>query len=278
MLISEIHYPTSLSDALALLDEQPETLLLAGGTEIAGVQVSRFFQFPPSIACISKIPELKKTTRTEQFMDFGSCTTLTGLLSLGPGILPPPLTHVIQSIGNPAIRNIATIGGNVASRRQFMDLWPFLVCMDAQIEIKNRITSHWANIFYLANTANAPFFPEKSILTRIRIPLTEFSNIFYRKIGGQGFPDQESAMFVCMVEIQQNKIENFRLVFSGKKVFRLQEIELSLFGKKISHESRELAAARQEYIREFGRNGFTHPGIFSSLVTEAFTALFGAGV
>ncbi len=278
MLISEIHYPASVNDALALLDEQPETILLAGGTEIAGAQVSRFLQFPQSIACIAKIPELKKTTRTEQFMEFGSCTSLTGLLSLGPGILPHPLAQAIQSIGNPTIRNIATLGGNLASRRQFMDLWPFLVCMDAQVEIRNRTNSHWANLFYLADSSSKPFFPEKSILTRVRIPLVEYSNVFYRKIGGQGFPHHESAVFVCMAEIQQNKIESFRLVFSGTRVFRLQEVELSLFAKKITNNSRELAFARQEYIREFSRSGFLKPAIFSSLVTDAFETLFGASM
>lgn len=278
MLISEIHYPASLTDALALIDEQPETILLAGGTEIAAAQVSRFLQFPQSIACIAKIPELKKTTRTEQFMEFGSCTSLTGLLSLGPGILPTPLVQAIQSIGNPAIRNIATLGGNLASKRQFMDLWPFLVCMDAQVEIRNRTNSHWANLFYLADENNKPFFPPKSILTRVRIPLVEYSNVFYRKIGGNGFPNHNSAVFVCMAEIQQYKIEGFRLVFSGTKVFRLQEVELSLFAKKITNNSRELAFARQEYIREFSRSGFVNSALFSSLITEAFKTVFGVSL
>ncbi len=278
MLISEIHYPATVAEALTLIDEQPDTLLLAGGTEISGAQAARFLQFPPAIACIAKIPELKKTTRTEQFMEFGSCTSLTGLLSLGPDVLPYPLPEAIQSIGNPAIRNIATLGGNLASRRQFMDLWPVLVCMDAQIEIRNKNSSHWANIFYLTDSNNAPFFPDKSILTRVRIPLIEYSNVFYRKIGGQGFPTHETAVFVLMAEIQQNNIESFRLVFSGKKVFRLQEVELSLFGKKISRTSRELAFARQEYIREFSRTGFLPPALFSSLITEAFESVLGVSL
>lgn len=274
MRISEIYYPASATETVNLLRDNPDMLLLAGGSEIVGSQTSRVIDLPAQVASISKVQELKKTFRTEQFLEIGSCTTLTGLLTLSPGTLPEPLPAVIKSIANHAIRNIATIGGNLCSRKRFMDLWPFLSCMDAQIELRSSSGTRWASLSHLCDETGAPTFPRSTLLSRVRIPLFSYNFLFYRKLGAVVFPGHDTAYFVCMANLGHGKIDDFRLAFAGEKAFRLKEKEMAIAGKKIASGHREIQSLIESYHDAFSLQDFYDRRIFLALLEEAFGRLF----
>jgi len=272
--ISEIYYPASAAETVNLLRDNPEMLLLAGGSEIVGSQTSRVLDFPAQVVSISKVQELKKTVRTEQFLEIGCCTTLTGLLTLSAGLLPEPLPSVIKSIANHAIRNIATIGGNLCSRQRLMDLWPFLSCMDAQIELRSSSETRWASLLHLCDDKGSPSFPPSTLLSRIRIPLYSYNFLFYRKLGASVFPGSDTAYFVCMANLRHDAIDDFRLVFAGEKAFRLKETEMAIAGKKTASGQKEIRSLIESYIEPFSRLGIFDRRVFLALLEEAFGRLF----
>ncbi|MCE5255944.1 MAG: FAD binding domain-containing protein [Spirochaetaceae bacterium] len=275
MRISEIFYPNSLGDLLELLKANPELLIVAGGTEVVGMQASKSLSFPAQIASISHLPELQKTTRSEQYLEVGCCTTLSGLLTLSSGALPAPLPQVIQSIGNPAIRNTATIGGNLCCKRRFMDLWPFLACIDAQMEIRSLHGNRWAGVSHLSDDAGLPQFPEASILTRIRIPLHAPNFSFFKKLGNSRFPSPESAYFVCMAEISHDKIESFRLIFAGERAFRLKDHEATLIGRRVPLSQKDIQPIVDYYSAEFVEKTGNDNYQFNALTEESLGRISG---
>lgn len=269
MRISEIFYPSSLGELLDLLAANPEILVIAGGTEIVGMQTSRSLAFPGQIASISRVAELRKTIRSEQYLEVGSCISLTGLLSLASGTLPDPLPQVIRSIGNSAIRNSATLGGNLCSKWRFMDLWPFLACLDAQIEIRSHHGSRWASVSHLSDDEGLPSFPAASILTRVRIPPHAPNFVFQKKLGSSRFPGPDSAYFVSMAEISHDKIDAFKLIFAGRRALRVKDIETSLIGRRVPLSQREIQQFVEQYaaalVKTTGQSNYQ----FSALVEES---------
>lgn len=274
MKLSEMFFPQDVAEILELLRKNPDILLLAGGSAIVGSQASRTISLPEQVASIAKVQELRKTVRTEQFLEMGACTTFTGILSLAPTSLPEPLGSVIKAIGNRGLRNIATIGGNLCCENRFLDLWPFLSCMEAQVEFRSPSGSRWASVGHLCGEDNRPLIPKASILSRVRIPLYNYDFIYYRKLGNSLYPSSDSAMFVCMANIARDKVEDFRLVFSGDKAFRLKDKEMSISGKKTSTPRREIRGFVAEYKKAFEEMGLFDPRPFTALLEDVFGRLF----
>lgn len=274
MRISEAYYPSTAAETIELLRGNPDIQLLAGGTEIVGLQTTRVIELPAQVVSIAKVQEFRKTVRTEQFLELGSCTTLTGILALAPGTLPQPLPEVIGSIANHAIRNIATIGGNLCSRKRFMDLWPLLACMDAQVELRSPFGARWASVSHLCGEDGLPSFPKATLMARVRIPLYSYNFIVYRKLGSALFPGPETASFVCLANVDRGKIADFRLAFSGQKAFRLKDREMSIAGKKTASSHREVQAIIDDYMAAFSAQKWHDSRLFLSLLEEALERLF----
>ncbi|HEY9055397.1 MAG TPA: FAD binding domain-containing protein [Rectinemataceae bacterium] len=273
MLISDVHFPATIQEILELLDGDPDMLLLAGGTCFIGKQSSRVIEFPKSVASISRIQELRRTLRTENFIEFGACTTLTGLLSLTKGSLPDPLPRLTASIANRGIRNIATLGGNLCDPEGFHDLWPVLACMDAQVELRSLSGSRWASVYHLKSEEGTPYFPRKTILARLRIPLYSSDFCFFRKFGSSPRPGS-GACFVCLARTSGQKVEDFRLAISGAKAFRLPDYEQNIIGRRRRSGQKEAQALALPYIEGFSGENWFDRTVFASLVEECFGRLF----
>lgn len=273
MKLSEIHYPATIAELLKLLSETPDLMLLAGGTAIAGAQTSRVFDLPGRVASIARMPELRKTIRSEQYLEVGSCTTLTGLLGLAPGLLPAPLPEVIAGIASHAIRNFATIGGNLCVKQRFMDLWPYLACIDAQIELHSATGSRWASASHLADDHGKPALPQGALLSRIRIPFHTYDFIYKITIGRKGYPSARTAQYVLMANRANGKIDSLRLIYAGERAFRSRDLEQLFAGRKLSSNTREISSFKESYLAEFNRSEVGDPTLFKSLLDESFARL-----
>ncbi len=275
MRISEIHYPETIQELVNLLSKSPDIQLLAGGTEIAGSQTSRSLLLSSDVASIAKIRELRKTSRTEQYLEVGACTTLTGLLGLSLGILPESLASVVHGIANHAVRNIATIGGNLCSSVRFMDLWPILTCLDTQAEIRSPGGARRVSLWHFADDEGKPAFPKTSLLTRLRIPLRSYNFAFIRKLGDPGYPTEETALFTCTANVSRSKVEEFRLAFAGIRAFRNRDLELTVSGRKTTLSPKEILTLSDSFKESYSKRAFIDPRLFASLLEEALGGLFG---
>ena len=273
MRISEVYFPETIAETLELLRANSELQLVAGGTEIVGSQPTRSIALERQVASIVKIKELRKTVRTEQFLELGSCTTLTGLRTLAAGTLPEPLYDVIGGIANHGVRNIATLGGNLCCKSRFMDLWPVLACLDAQIELRSAAGARWAGLSHLCGEDGSPRFPPATLMARIRIPLFAYNFIFVRSLGGNALPGPRTATFACMANLGRDKIEDFRLIFAGTKAFRLKEHEMAVDGRRRGMKGKEMQSLVDYYADAFSAQSWYDQRLFAALAQEAFERL-----
>jgi CO/xanthine dehydrogenase FAD-binding subunit len=246
VLASDVHFPKDLSEALETLHRLPGALVFAGGTEILREQGGIGLSLPPEILHIRDLPELRRAGLTERFLEIGSAVTLAELLELGETALPPLLADAIRGIGSPAIRNLGTIGGSIASKGRFMDTWPALACLDALIELRDLGGSTWMNVNRLVGDAGRPSFPEGGLMTRVRVPIERWDASLLRKVGPSDYPAPDTAVFAFAARAEKGILVEMRIAFAGETALRSRGIEASAIGRglPLSQHERDALAGR----------------------------------
>jgi len=131
------HRPASLAEACRILAAEPGAVVLAGGTDVL-VHLRQPWrgQRPTAVVSIRRIPELQGITVTAHAVRLGALVTLTELMA-HPVVARefPVLPFTARYMGSPAIRNLATVGGNLCNASPAADLPPVLLTLDAEVGI-----------------------------------------------------------------------------------------------------------------------------------------------
>jgi CO/xanthine dehydrogenase FAD-binding subunit len=167
--------PVSLEQALAVLDEHRDALVLAGGTDLM-VDVNegrRTFGADDVVVAVNRLPELCSWTldRDAGYLRVGAGVTYTDLAVAPLAELLPALAQAARTVGSPQIRNAATIGGNVVTCSPAGDGLPVLAALDATVEL---VSTGGARTLPIADfmlgvkqTARGP----GELLTAVTVPL-----------------------------------------------------------------------------------------------------------
>ncbi len=124
--------PRTLTDALAFLSENaPDTTILAGGTDVmvdmrSGELNARY------LLDVGRLEELRRIEIDDGNLTVGAAITITEIgQSNLIGLHAPALCKVAEKFASRQVRNIATIGGNVAHCSPCGDTIPPLLIHDA---------------------------------------------------------------------------------------------------------------------------------------------------
>lgn len=120
----QAHHPTSLDDAVAAVSAGATPL--AGGTDLM-VEVNFGHIRPDDIVSVRRVAELQELEGDR----IGAGVTWRRIERGGPRAL----AQAARTVGSPQIRNAGTVGGNLATASPAGDGHPFLVAVDASIEL-----------------------------------------------------------------------------------------------------------------------------------------------
>jgi CO/xanthine dehydrogenase FAD-binding subunit len=247
VLASEVYFPDTVQDLLELMRKHPEATLYAGGTEILRTQSEPYARLPGELLNIGGIPELRQILLTERFVEIGAAVSLAEILELRENAVPELFSLALRGVGNPAIRSLATLGGNLATTSRFMDAWPALACLDALVELRDASGSRWINVNRLAGADGAPDFPRGNLLVRVRLPLDRWDLVVLRKVGIRDYPSKDTAVFALATRAEKGILSEFRLAFAGELALRLREIEAKFVGRRLPLDARQRTAFAAEY-------------------------------
>jgi CO/xanthine dehydrogenase FAD-binding subunit len=243
----DVHFPQDLADALDILRKRPGILIYAGGTDILREQAARGLSLPEQLLYIRDLPELRRAGLTERFLEIGAAVTLSEILELGESALPALLSEALRGVGTPMLRNLATLGGNIASRTRFMDAWPALSCLDALVELRDQGGATWMNVNRLVGSDGKPDFPERALLTRIRVPIERWDLCVLRKVGLSDYPAPETAVFSFAARAEKGILTDIRIAFGGDRALKSQTLESSLIGRGLPLSFRETESIARDY-------------------------------
>ena len=130
------HQTTTLKKASELLQRFGSTArLLAGGTDLL-VDLKAKRVTAEHIISISHIDELKGVSLNDESLRIGALTTITDL-DEAPLVHEkyPAIVDATQSMAVRQVRNLATVGGNLASAVPCADLPPIFIALNAAVAL-----------------------------------------------------------------------------------------------------------------------------------------------
>ncbi|MGB2717506.1 MAG: xanthine dehydrogenase family protein subunit M [Vicinamibacterales bacterium] len=123
----------SVAEAQQLLTAHPGAKLLAGGHSLVPLMKLRLAA-PTALVDIGRVPELRGITRRGDRIRIGALTTHAELAASDElRRFAQGLAEAAAAIGDPAVRNRGTIGGNIAHADPASDLPTVLVALDGRI-------------------------------------------------------------------------------------------------------------------------------------------------
>jgi aerobic carbon-monoxide dehydrogenase medium subunit len=124
----------SIPEALELIASNPGGKLLAGGHSLIPLLKLRL-AMPSAVIDIGRIPELRGIAVRDGALRIGALTTHAELAaSADVKQSAAALAEAAAQVGDPAVRNRGTIGGNIAHADPASDLPTVLVALGARIE------------------------------------------------------------------------------------------------------------------------------------------------
>jgi CO/xanthine dehydrogenase FAD-binding subunit len=129
----EFLQPRSLPEALAAKAERPDSVPIAGGTDVM-VELNFDHRRPEAVLDLARVPELAVWDREDGRLRVGAGITYTRAIAELAGDLPG-LAVAARTVGSPQIRNRGTIGGNLGSASPAGDCHPPLLAMGAEVEV-----------------------------------------------------------------------------------------------------------------------------------------------
>jgi CO/xanthine dehydrogenase FAD-binding subunit len=128
----------TLDELLDKLATCPDTRILAGGTDLLVQKQARVLPGGPCID-VSRIGELKHIERLAEGWRIGAAASYSQLLADSALCTDHPmLATAARATGGWAIRNMGTLGGNIANASPAADSVPALLCYDAELELRRR--------------------------------------------------------------------------------------------------------------------------------------------
>ncbi|MEI7992086.1 MAG: FAD binding domain-containing protein [Actinomycetota bacterium] len=128
--------PTSLEKALSLLALRPDSVVLAGGTDLM-VEVNSGHRQVGSVIAIDRVAELRTwgVDGDRRNLWIGSGVPYSTVMQDGIATLVPALAQASRTVGSPQIRHVGTIGGNLGTCSPAGDTLPVLAALDARVHL-----------------------------------------------------------------------------------------------------------------------------------------------
>ena len=210
----------TLSDVFYHVNSVSGLQIVGGCTQVSSIDEKSL--------TIRTIPELSAFEKRERYIDFGPAVTLSQMLSIGRNKMPAILYDALETIGTPAVRNLATLGGNICgSTAQKLTLYTPLLALDARLELRSQNETRYIPFSKFSGV------PKSFVLTKIRVPIDEWEVAIYRRVGPSNQISPLSAGFAFLADTQKDILMNIRIAFAGPIVFRSQELENKVIGTRL---------------------------------------------
>ena len=180
----EIITANSIAEALSWLDEYGTQggAVLAGGTDLF-LRWQSEVPKPQHILYIGEIQELNGVDIRQDDIWIGSLTTMADIAKSTEIIkYAPSLTQAASVIGSPAVRERATIGGNICNASPAADTATPLIALNAEVEIRNSKESRSVAMDDLFTGPGETILQKNELLTGIIIPIIPYRRDFYHRL------------------------------------------------------------------------------------------------
>jgi carbon-monoxide dehydrogenase medium subunit len=243
-LWNHYHTPKTIDEAVRLLSEyNGMARVVAGGTDLLVDMRANGEEAHEALIDITHIPELAKIEADADYIQIGAGVTHTAIVK--SAMVARDATCLVEScgvVGGPQVRNVATLGGNVAHALPAGDGTTSLVALDAEAEIIQNGERRWLPIRDLfLGPGQSLLDPTRDLLLRFRFRacVEREATAFKRIMRPQGvaLPVLGCAVWVRLDETRST-YESARICIapSGPTPKRASEVEAAIAGKPVQED------------------------------------------
>ena len=196
----------SLDQALATLEEYPEALILAGGTDLM-VQINKGNMAVDQVVAVGRVPELQGWSKEGDWLHLGAAVTYTEMMSEELSSLVPALAQASRTVGSPQIRNAGTIGGNLGTSSPAGDTLPALFALDAVLTIRSSTDVREVPIRQFVVGVKSNTLQPGELIEKISVPVLEGPQEFC-KIGPRNAMVISVASFTLLTDKKENRVRS----------------------------------------------------------------------
>lgn len=241
----ELAEPESLAEAFAILgNEDPSVRPMGGGTALMLMMKAQLFR-PAKLVSLRRIEALSGFALAEDgsHVRIGAMTTFAELESSDMiARVLPVVTQTMKTLANVRVRNVASVGGNLAHGDPHLDLPPVWTALGASIRIVGasgeRVIPAQALFLGYYETALA----QGELIAEITVPVRPDWRFFYAKVTTRAEHDWPALGLCVGLRPEGSVIADASIVLSAAvdRPTRLVAAENALRGQALS----EAALAR----------------------------------
>ncbi len=249
-LWNRYYTPTTIDEALQLLTSHAgQARVIAGGTDLLiDMKVEPDPTPHEALVDITSIPDLCSIDEQDGAASIGAGVTHTQIVK--SALLAGRATCLVEScgvVGGPQVRNVATLGGNVAHALPAADGTTSLVVLDAEAEVIYRGERQWRPLLELfLGPGESLLNPTRDMLLRFRFRLcgAREATAFKRIMRPQGvaLPVLGCAVWVRLDE-SRTHYESARVCLApvAPRPVRVTEVEQALAGRRADDDTLQAA-------------------------------------
>jgi carbon-monoxide dehydrogenase medium subunit len=235
--------PSSVDEAIAILANDPDAKVLAGGHSLIPAMKLRLAA-PGTIVDIGKIDGLSGV-RTNGGVTIGALTTYRAIIDADGLDEFPVVQSATKQVGDPSVRNRGTLGGSLAHNDPAADLTAVMLALNASVTAKGPNGERTIPVDDLFVGLLSTSLEPEEILTSVSIP-TDFAGAKQAYVK-HAHPASGYAVVGVAVAVTEKDgtVESARIAVTGAPEFakRATSAEGALVGKKLDADSIAAAAA-----------------------------------
>ena len=249
----ELHRPSTVVEASSLLAARPDAALYAGGTELLLLMKAGLMR-PADVIDVKRIAELGGIVEREGALSIGATVTHRALeRSATVRACWPLVGGVAAHVANVRVRNVGTVGGNLAFADPHSDLATLFLAFDATVRL---VSASGARELALAEFVRGPYQTSRradEILGGVRLTAWPAGTVgVYVKFGVHERPTLGLALALTLDG--GDRVTGARLAVGcvGPRPHRVASAEVLLAGQPVGRLVGEASGDRAGVADELG--------------------------
>ncbi|MCF6327175.1 MAG: xanthine dehydrogenase small subunit [Devosiaceae bacterium] len=244
---TKIFLPADVDDLAEILLQYPDATIVAGATDV-GLWVNKQMRQLPILIFISHLSQLQKLEQMDDEIRLGAGVSYSQAWPIIAEKIPQ-LDEFWGRIGGGQVRNMGTIGGNIANGSPIGDTPPALIALGASIGLRqgNKKRSILLEDYFIAYGKQDR--QQGEFVESINIPLVREGDYFaVYKISKRRDEDISTLCGAFKVRLKGGKVEQIIIAFGGMAAIpkRAKTVEGALIGAEWSRQNIGLAAKLME--------------------------------
>ena len=236
----DIFVPQTESELFSFLEGAGERSKIVSGATDLLPRIVRRQEEAITLVDISRLASLRYVKNEGGLIRIGALTTLTDLISTPVlGVRYEAFHRLEQVFGSPPIRNLATVGGNLAASSSSEDLIPILLALDAEITLKSATSARVIPLTEFLRGKRQTSRMSNEILAEVRFnDLKPSSWCTFEKVGRRERVIISLVSLACTltIDLRSGKVGEAKIALNrirGKIPERAIETEKTIIGTRL---------------------------------------------